>query len=165
MKAFVFDRPCHVELKDVPEPVLSEPYGVILSPVAVAPCSSDVHTVYGGGLPKQENHILGHECVAKVVECAREVKDFKAGDIVAVPAVTPDWRQVAVQEGSDRHAEEHFSGHRLGRTRPGVFAEYFAIPDADTTLAHIPVGGGRKFKIRAYECGCHDHRIYGSRVR
>ena len=33
-----------------------------------------------------------------------------------------------------------FSGHQLGRSIPGVFAERFLIPDADTTLAKIPEG-------------------------
>ncbi len=140
MKAFVFSEPYKTEWREVPEPVLAEPYGAILSPVAVCACTSDVHTVFGGGKPKQTNHVLGHECVAKVVKTGAQVKDFKAGDIVAVPAITPDWRAVASQEGCERHAGEHFSGHRLGRTIPGVFAERFAIPDADTTLAHIPQG-------------------------
>ena len=138
MKALVFSEPGHVEWREVATPDINEPYGVLLSPVAVSPCTSDVHTIYGGGMPKQKNHILGHECVARVEKCAAGVRDFKVGDIVAVPAITPDWRALAIQEGNDRHAEEHFSGHRLGRTRPGVFAEYFSIPDADTTLAHIP---------------------------
>ena len=91
-------------------------------------------------MPKQNPHILGHECVAKVIATASGVCDFRVGDIVAVPAITPDWRAESIQEGNDRHAEEHFSGHRLGRTWPGVFAESFSIPDADTTLAKIPEG-------------------------
>ena len=45
---------------DVPEPRLT-PYGAILRPVAVAPCSSDVHTVFGGGSRKAPNLVLGHE--------------------------------------------------------------------------------------------------------
>jgi len=140
MKAFVFDNPGSAVWKDLPAPVLQEPYGVVLAPIAIAPCSSDAHTVYGGGVPKQENHILGHECVACVIAVASQVKDFKVGDQVAVPAITPNWRAIAIQEGCDRHADDHFSGHRLGRTWPGVFAEYFSLPDADTTLAHIPDG-------------------------
>lgn len=140
MKAFVLQGPCRVAWYDATEPELKQPYGAILSPVAVAPCSSDVHTVYGGGSPKQPNLILGHECVARVVRVGDGVRDFHEGDVVAVPAITPDWRALAIQEGNDRHAEDHFSGHRLGRTWPGVFAEYFSVPDADTTLAHIPEG-------------------------
>lgn len=140
MKAFVLQGPCRVAWYDATEPELKQPYGAILSPVEVAPCSSDVHTVYGGGSPKQPNLILGHECVARVVRVGDGVRDFHEGDVVAVPAITPDWRALAIQEGNDRHAEDHFSGHRLGRTWPGVFAEYFSVPDADTTLAHIPEG-------------------------
>lgn len=140
MKAFVLQGPGKVAWYDAPKPELKQPYGAVLQPVAVAPCSSDVHTVYGGGSPKQPNLILGHECVARVVKVADGVRDFQVGDVVAVPAITPDWRALSIQEGNDRHAEDHFSGHRLGRTWPGVFAEYFAVPDADTTLAHIPEG-------------------------
>ena len=140
MKALVFEGPGVVRWREVPTPELEEPYGAILSPVLLSPCSSDAHTVYGGGMPKQKCHILGHECIARVVAVASKVKDFSIGEIVAVPAITPNWRAVAIQEGNDRHADDHFSGHRLGRTWPGEFAELFAVPDADTTLAKIPDG-------------------------
>ena len=138
MRAFAHTGPGRVEWIDVPVPKLKQPYGVVLKPIAVAPCSSDVHTIDGGKGPKVENLILGHECVAEVVEVADEVCDFKPGDRVIIPSITPNWRAVAVQEGNPNHAEDHFSGHRLGRTWNGVFAEYFALPDADTTLCHLP---------------------------
>lgn len=139
MKALVFSGPGKVEWRDVDEPKLS-PYGAILKPIAVAPCSSDVHTVFGGGVPKQENHVLGHECIAEVIEVGSEVRDFKPGDKTAVPAITPNWRDKAIQDGNYGHASAPFSGHQLGRTQPGVFAERFSVADADTTLAHIPEG-------------------------
>ena len=138
MKAFAHIGPGYVDWIDAPRPALPQPYGVILHPVAVAPCSSDVHTIDGGKGPKVENLIMGHECVARVVEVAEKVRDFCPGDLVIVPAITPDWRAVAIQDRNYGHAEDHFAGHRLGRTWPGVFAEYFALPDADTTLAHVP---------------------------
>ncbi len=138
MKALVFEAPGRLKWKNVPEPVLQEPYGAILHPVAISVCSSDIHTVYGGGVPKQTNHIMGHECLARIVRLGQQVRDFQVGEVVAVPAITPDWRAADVQLLNERHAGEHFSGHRLGRTWPGVFADYFALPDADTMLAHIP---------------------------
>lgn len=49
MKAYVFSAPNEMVWKDLPSPQLSEPYGAILSPVAISPCTSDVHTVFGGG--------------------------------------------------------------------------------------------------------------------
>ena len=139
MKAFVLKEPGVVGWYDAPEPKLT-PYGAILEPVAVTPCSSDVHTVFGGGSRKAPNLILGHECVARILETGDMVQDFVPGEVVAVPAITPDWRAKAIQEGNDRHASAPFSGHQLGRTQPGVFAEKFLIPDADTTLAKIPDG-------------------------
>ncbi|MEG1407834.1 MAG: zinc-binding dehydrogenase, partial [Ruthenibacterium sp.] len=138
MKALIFDSPGKIVWRDIPAPIL-QPYGAILRPIAVAPCSSDVHTVFEGGKPKFENQVIGHECLAEVVEIGSCVEDFAVGDKVVVPAITPNWRAKSIQEGNDRHAEDHFSGHRLGRSRPGVFSEFFSIPDADTTLAHIPL--------------------------
>ncbi len=139
MKAFVLAEPGVVRWHDAPEPELV-PYGAILKPIAVTPCSSDVHTVFGGGSPKQPNLVLGHECIAEVLEVGSEVKDFRPGDRVAVPAITPDWRDKSIQDGNYKHASAPFSGHQLGRTQPGVFSERFLIRDADTTLAHIPEG-------------------------
>lgn len=141
MRAFILKERGVAEITEhVPEPELKEPYGAILTPIAMAPCTSDVNTVYGTGSRKPENLILGHECVARVVEVASGVRDFRPGELVAVPAITPDWRETAIQEGNDRHAGRPFSGNALGRSIPGVFAERFAIADADTTLAHIPEG-------------------------
>lgn len=139
MKAFVLVSPGIVDWYDAPEPELT-PYGAILKPIAVTPCSSDVHTVFGGGSPKKPNLILGHESIAEVIQTGEYVKEFKPGDRVAVPAITPNWRDVSIQEGNYRHASAPFSGHQLGRTQPGVFAEKYSVEDADTTLAHIPEG-------------------------
>ena len=86
MKAFVLKEPGVVGYEQVPEPVLT-PYGAILKPVAVAPCSSDVHTVFGGGSRKAPNLVLGHECVARVLEVGEYVTDFVPGELVAVPAI------------------------------------------------------------------------------
>lgn len=138
MRAFAHTGPGCFEWIDIPRPVLKQPYGVILQPVAVAPCSSDIHTMDGGKPPKTPNLVMGHECVARVMEVGVEVHDFHPGDVVIVPAITPNWRAIAIQDGNYGHAEDHFSGHRLGRTWNGVFAEFFALPDADTTIAHLP---------------------------
>ncbi len=139
MRAFVLKEPGVAGYADVPEPRLT-PYGAILRPVAAAPCSSDVHTVFGGGSRKAPNLVLGHECVAQVLEVGEYVRDFVPGEVVAVPAITPDWRARGIQEHNFKHASAPFSGHQLGRSQPGVFAEKFLIPDADTTLAKIPDG-------------------------
>lgn len=139
MNAFVLKEPGKAGWAQVPPPRVT-PYGAVLEPVAVAPCSSDVHTVFGGGSRKAPDLVLGHECVGRILEVGEYVEDFRPGELAAVPAITPDWRARGIQEHNFQHASAPFSGHQLGRSAPGVFAERFLIPDADTTLAKIPEG-------------------------
>ncbi len=137
MKSFVLKGPGKIGWYDSPEPKLTD-YGAVLKPIAVTPCSSDVHLVFGGGSPKSPNLILGHECIAEVISVGCNVRDFVKGDRVAVPAITPNWHEKSIAEGNLCHAGTPFSGHQFGRTSPGVFAEQFAVPDADMNLAKIP---------------------------
>ena len=140
MKAFVLEEKNKAVIKNMPMPQLDSDYGAILKPVAVSVCSSDVNTVYGSGTKKREDLILGHESVAEVFEVGKKVKDFKRGDLVAVPAMTPNWRDIAIQEKNFLHAGRPFSSNALGRTIDGVFAEYFKLDDADMNLAKIDEG-------------------------
>lgn len=136
MKALILKERGNIEFAAKDEPILSGQHGAILKPILVSPCTSDVHTIWQGS-PKKKNLTLGHECVARVVNVGTEVKDFCAGDIVAVPAITPDWSQKDVNE-NPAHAGENFSAHMLGKSIDGVFQEEFYIPYADKNLAHIP---------------------------
>lgn len=69
----------------------------ICKPLAIAICTSDVHTVWEGAVGERHDMILGHECCAEVVEVGADVKDFKPGDRVLVPAITPDWNSLESQ--------------------------------------------------------------------
>jgi len=60
------------------------PMDAICRPLAVAICTSDVHTLWEGAIGDRHNMILGHECCAEVVEVGELVKDFKPGDRVLV---------------------------------------------------------------------------------
>ena len=66
------------------------PYDAIVRPIAIAPCTSDVHTVWEGALGDRKNMILGHEAVGVIEEIGSEVKDFKPSNKVIVPAITPN---------------------------------------------------------------------------
>ena len=46
------------------------PMDAIVKPLAVSPCTSDVHTVWEGALGERSNMILGHEAAGIVVETA-----------------------------------------------------------------------------------------------
>lgn len=112
----------------------------IVKPIAVSPCSSDVHTVWAGAIGDRHNMILGHEAVGEVVEVGSLVKDFKVGDKVVVPAITPDWNSLEAQRGYSMHSGGMLAGWKFSNFKDGVFAEYFHVNDADGNLALIPEG-------------------------
>ena len=121
--------------KEIPDP---GPFEALCSPLAILPCTSDVHNAkHRKAYP---NRILGHEGVGKVEKVGPFVTDIKPGDIVAIPAVTPIWRGREIQEGLHEHAGGFLGGRYLSSKLDGTFGEYFIIPDADMNLARVPDG-------------------------
>jgi len=137
MKGFAMLKIGEVGWIEKEKPVAG-PYDAIVRPIALAPCTSDIHTVFEGAIGERHNMILGHEAVGEVVEVGSEVKDFKPGDKVVVPAITPDWRTVEVQMGYHQHSGGMLSGWKFSNFKDGVFAEYFHVNDADMNLAKLP---------------------------
>ena len=86
------------------------PLDALVQPLAVAPCTSDVHTVWEGALGDRRDLILGHEAVGEVVEVGSLVRDFKPGDRVIVPAITPDWNSLEAQGGYSMHSGGMLAG-------------------------------------------------------
>lgn len=139
---------------EVPSPQIQNPYDAILEPVAVCPCTSDVHSakaniesgnssanlILGKSGVKRPDIVLGHEAVGRVFEVGSLVTDFKVGDVVAVPCVTPNWMTQEIQEGWYEHSGGQAGGRYTSLRDHGVFGEYFRIPFADMNLARIPEG-------------------------
>lgn len=116
------------------------PLDALCRPLAVSVCTSDVHTLWEGALGDRENLTLGHECCAEVVEVGELVRDFRPGDRVLVPAITPDWSSVQAQAGFSMHSGGMLCGWKFSNIKDGVFAELFHVNDADGNLAHLPRG-------------------------
>lgn len=112
----------------------------IVRPIALAPCTSDVHTVWEGAVGERTNLVLGHEGVGEVVEVGSLVKDFKPGDKVIVPAITPDWNSLEAQAGYSMHSHGMLGGWKFSNISDGLFSEFFRVNDADGNLAHLPEG-------------------------
>lgn len=121
--------------KEVPK---CGPMDALCKPIAVAPCTSDVHTVWEGAVGERHNMILGHECCAEVVEVGSLVKDFKPGDRVLVPAITPDWNSLEAQGGYSMHSGGVLAGWKFSNFKDGVFSEIFHVNDPDGNLAILP---------------------------
>lgn len=121
--------------KDVPQ---CGPLDAIVRPIAVSPCTSDVHTVWEGALGDRHNMILGHESVGEVEQVGSLVRDFQPGDRVIVPAITPNWGSLEAQEGYAMHSGGMLSGWKFSNFKDGVFGEYVHVNEADSNLAHLP---------------------------
>ena len=114
------------------------PLDALVRPLVVAPCTSDIHTVWEGAVGERHDMILGHECVGQVVEAGTLVGDFKPGDRVIVPAITPDWNSLEAQGGFSMHSGGMLAGWKFSNIKDGVFAELFHVNDADGNLALLP---------------------------
>ncbi|MBC8577439.1 NAD(P)-dependent alcohol dehydrogenase [Yanshouia hominis] len=114
------------------------PLDALVRPLVVAPCTSDIHTVWEGAVGERHDMILGHECVGQVVETGALVRDFKPGDRVIVPAITPDWNSIEAQGGFSMHSGGMLAGWKFSNIKDGVFAELFHVNDADGNLALLP---------------------------
>ena len=114
------------------------PNDALVKPLALSPCTSDVHTVWEGAIGDRHNMILGHEGCGVVAEVGSNVKDFKVGDRVMVAAITPDWNSLEAQGGYPMHSGGMLSGWKFSNFKDGVFGEYFHVNDADGNLAHLP---------------------------
>ena len=116
------------------------PLDAIVKPVAVSPCTSDVHTVWEGAIGDRRDMILGHEAVGEIVEVGSLVKDLKVGEKVIVPAITPDWGSLESQGGYSMHSGGMLAGWKFSNFKDGVFAEFFHVTEADANLARLPEG-------------------------
>ena len=114
------------------------PLDALVEPIAVSPCTSDIHTVWEGAIGDRHDMILGHEAVGRVVEVGSLVKDFKPGDRVIVPAITPDWASLQAQGGYSMHSGGMLAGWKFSNFKDGVFGELFHVNEADGNLALLP---------------------------
>ena len=116
------------------------PLDAIVRPLAVSPCTSDIHTVWEGAIGERTSMILGHEAVGEIVKVGSLVKDLKVGDQVIVPAIPPDWGSLEAQGGYSMHSGGMLAGWKFSNFKDGVFAEYFHVNEADANLALLPEG-------------------------
>lgn len=122
-----------------PEPECG-PLDAVVEPIVVSPCTSDIHTVWEGAIGDRHDMILGHESVGIVRKVGSLVKDFKVGDKVIVPAITPDWGSVEAQSGFAMHSGGMLSGWKFSNFKDGVFAEFYNVNEADANMAALPDG-------------------------
>ena len=87
MKANCWMGPNHVEIQDVPDPVMLNDRDAIVKITSSAICGSDLHLFDGYVPTMQKGDIMGHEFMGEVVEVGMGVSRdrLRVGDRVVVP--------------------------------------------------------------------------------
>ena len=116
------------------------PDDAILRPIALSPCTSDVHSAYEMEGPWLINRILGHEACGEILKVGENVTDFKAGDRVIIPCTTPTWKHPDLQDGPVQHAGGLFTAINFSNYEDGTFCDQIKVRSADMNLCCIPEG-------------------------
>ena len=84
MKALVYNGPCDVSVKNVPDGKIERATDVLVRITTTNICGSDLH-MYEGRTDMPPGRILGHENLGVVIEVGGAVDRVKVGDWVALP--------------------------------------------------------------------------------
>lgn len=124
MKAAVVHGANDIRLEEVPRP-FPEPGDIVVRVRASGICATDIKTLLGQGLPKKLPTILGHEVAGEVSALGEGVKDFAAGDRVAVYPIA-----VCGECDYCRDERHNLCRHEFGLAHgiDGGFAEFVRIP-------------------------------------
>jgi len=94
MKAMMLTGIRQLEMKEIPEPVLTKPNDVKIRMSVLGICGSDIHYYTRGQIGSQVVEYpftVGHEGAGVVVETGPAVKRVKPGDAIAIEPAMPCW--------------------------------------------------------------------------
>ena len=138
MKALVYntDYENNYKLVEREKPEIIDPKDVILQVTLSSICTSDLHIIHGQ-VPRANNDIvLGHEYVGKVVEVGSEVKTLKVGDRVSANCETFCGECFFCKRGFINNCEK--GGWEIGCRIDGCQTEYVRVPYAENALDKLP---------------------------
>lgn len=140
MQAVMLKPEHKLALEDVPKPAIDGPGQILVKVTTTAICGSDLHIKYGE-IPIMPGTVIGHEFVGVVEEAAPDVRLFKPGDRVDVPACLWCGCCPACQRGQVQYCEVGGiwgGGFFQGRALSGAQTEYVLVPAADMCAVPIP---------------------------
>jgi alcohol dehydrogenase len=138
MRAAVYEafrEPLTVETVPDPSPPQD---GVVIAVRANGICRSDWHGWQGHDPDiKVLPHVPGHELAGEVVAVGKNVRRWQVGHRVTVPFVLGCGKCEDCAKGDHQVCAHQYQPGFMGW---GSFAEYVALPYADTNLVQIPAG-------------------------
>ena len=138
MKALVYNKDFlnKILLCEKDMPTIEKSTDAIVEVTLSTICTSDLHII-NGQVPRANNNIiLGHEFVGRVVEIGKDVKNIKIGDRVSANCETFCNDCWFCKRGYINNCQN--GGWELGCRIDGCQAEYVRIPFADYGLTKIP---------------------------
>ena len=130
MKALLLEQPGQVALREVEAP-RPGPGEVLIEVAACGICHTDLHYIDHGVPTFKAPVILGHEVSGVVAACGTEVKKFRQGDRVLLPAVFTCGVCRNCRNGRENICEQM---KMLGNHIDGGFADYVVAPAKDCFL-------------------------------
>jgi 6-hydroxycyclohex-1-ene-1-carbonyl-CoA dehydrogenase len=134
MKAAVYHGPNQpLRIEEVPTPTIN-PHEVLVKVAACGVCHTDLHYLdHGVQTFKKPPLILGHEPSGTVAQAGNEVKNFKEGDRVLLPAVLTCGSCEFCRTGRENICQ---TMTMFGNNIDGAYAEYVVVPGKD--VFHLP---------------------------
>lgn len=138
MKALVYDTKFNgnYNLIERKKPRIEDPKDAIVEVTMSSICTSDLHIIHGQVPRANNNIVLGHEYVGKVIEIGSEVKKLKVGDRVSANCETFCGECFFCERGFINNCEK--GGWEIGCRIDGCQAEYVRVPLADQGLDKLP---------------------------
>jgi threonine dehydrogenase-like Zn-dependent dehydrogenase len=145
VRQLTYVKPGKIEWEEAPAPVLTDPAGALVRPVAVARCDLDRPMVTAGTFPAP--FAVGHEFVADILSVGDQVAKRQVGERVLVPFQPSCGGCTACLDG--RFAACHrfrapaggaFGFGSAGGGHGGAVADVVAVPYADHLLVRAPEG-------------------------
>ena len=134
-------------LETVPNPTPPDG-GVVIKVEACGVCRSDWHALMGHDRAIKLPHVPGHELAGTVAEVGRGVTGWAVGERVTVPFCCGCGGCEMCAEG---HSHLCHNEYQPGFSGWGAFAEYVAVPYAETNLVRLPETLGF---VEAASLGC-----------
>ncbi|HET7013309.1 MAG TPA: glutathione-independent formaldehyde dehydrogenase [Streptosporangiaceae bacterium] len=148
MKAVVYEGPYQVVVREVDDPVISEPNDAIIQITTTNICGSDLH-MYEGRTGAEAGMVMGHENMGMVLDVGSGVTRVRPGDRVSVPfnIACGTCRNCVNGRTSfclRTNPTEGVDGAAYGYAQMGPYAggqaQYLRVPYADFNLLELPPG-------------------------
>lgn len=151
MRALTWQGNEHVEVTDVPDPVIQEPNDIIIKVTSTAICGSDLHLYGVLGPFLKPGDVLGHEPMGIVEEVGPDITGLRPGDRVVIPFNISCGHCWMCQRGLYAQCETTqvraqgkgaalFGYTSLYGSVPGGQAQYLRVPQAQFGPVKVPVG-------------------------